>query len=185
MSEQRPTDVAGAIESILFIHGEPMAEQVLLGVLGITKKETVAGLAELGKRLEGRGLMLVEKEGEWQLVTHPDHAPFVSALLKDQHTEELSRAALETMAVVAYKGPMTRAEIEYIRGVNSSFSLRTLLLRGLVERVENEEDSRSCLYRASFDFLRYLGLARLQDLPKYEELKRSVEVTTESPPENP
>ena len=185
MNEKRPTDVAGAIESILFIHGEPMAERVLANVLGVSKKETTAGLEELGKRLEGRGLMLVEKEGEWQLVTHPDHAPFVEALLKDQHAEELSRAALETMAVVAYKGPMTRAEIEYIRGVNSSFSLRTLLLRGLVERVENEEDSRSFLYRASFDFLRYLGLARLSDLPEYEALQKSTEIIQEQPPENP
>ncbi|OGZ96391.1 MAG: SMC-Scp complex subunit ScpB [Candidatus Sungbacteria bacterium RIFCSPHIGHO2_01_FULL_54_26] len=179
MNEKKSQDAANAIESILFVHGEPMAEKAMAAILGITGKEITEGLAALRERLEGRGLALVEKEGEWQLATHPDQTPFVEALRKDQHAETLSRAALETMAVVAYKGPMTRADIEYIRGVSSSFSLRTLLLRGLVERVENAEDSRSFLYRASFDFLKYLGLARLADLPEYEELRKKGKTETE------
>lgn len=174
-------DVASVIESILFVHGEPMAEKKIGAALDISPEDVSAGLAELRRRLEGRGLALVEKAGEWQLATHPDCALAVDALLKEQHTEQLSRASLETLAVVAYKGPLTRAEIEYIRGVSSLFSLRTLLLRGLVERVEHEEDARSFVYAVSMDFLKYLGLARLDDLPDYEALKKAA--AAETPPE--
>lgn len=176
MKDTGKTDIAAAIESVLFVHGEPMAEKKIADVLEISRKEVADGLIELRRLLDGRGLALAEKDGEWQLTTHPNTAGAVETLLKDQHAEELSRAALETMAIVAYKGPLTRADIEYIRGVNSSFSLRTLLMRGLVERVENEEDARSFLYRPSFDFLKYLGLARLEDLPDYEELKSAASV---------
>lgn len=180
MTGKAKTDIVSAIESILFVHGEPMAEKKIADVLEVSREEIADGLAELRRRLDGRGLALVEKDGEWQLTTHPNTAGAVEMLLKDQHAEELSRAALETMAIVAYKGPLTRADIEYIRGVNSSFSLRALLMRGLVERVENQEDARSFLYRPSFDFLKYLGLARLEDLPDYEELKSSASVPSPS-----
>ncbi|TSD04114.1 MAG: segregation and condensation protein B [Parcubacteria group bacterium Greene0714_36] len=173
-------DIPAILESLLFVHGEAMAEKDIASLLDISQKDTAAGLRELRQRLEGRGLVLIEKEGEWQMATHPDHAPFVDALLKRQYTAPLSRAALETMAIVAYKGPMTRAEIEYIRGVQSSFSLRTLLLRGLVERGENKKDARSFLYRASFDFLKYVGLLRIEDLPEYEALRRKEEVMQEN-----
>lgn len=168
-------NVASVIESILFVHGEPLAEKKLAEIAQVSVPEAAQGLRELERRLAGRGLALVEKAGEWQMVTHPDNAAHIETLQKDQHTHDLSRAALETLAIIAYKGPLTRAEIEYIRGVHSSFSLRTLLMRGLVERVENEKDARSFLYAASFDFLKYLGLARLKDLPDYESLRGSLE----------
>ena len=174
-------DAASAIESILFVHGEPLTEKRIAAILEVPKTEVAAGLAGLSRRLAGRGLALIEHAGAWQLVTHPDCARFVEALGRHQHAEELSRAALETLAIVAYRGPLTRVEVEYIRGVQSSFSLRTLLLRGLVERAEHQDGARSFVYSVSMDFLKYLGLARLSDLPDYESLRRSVE-TEPSPP---
>lgn len=174
---------AAAIESILFIHGEPMTDAKIASVLGASSDDVAAGLAALRRRLDGGGLMLVEKEGEWQLATHPDCAAAVASLLKEQHTEALSRASLETLAVIAYKGPLTRAEVEHIRGVNSSFSIRTLLLRGLIERTEHDEDARSFVYAVSMDFFKYLGLARPADLPDYEELKKAAsELSSASEP---
>ena len=92
--------------------------------------------------------------------------------MKSEFSEELSRAAIETAAIIAYQGPITRAEIEYVRGVNSSFILRGLLMRGLVERIENPKDARSYLYRISFDFLKHLGLTKIEDLPQYQEFRQ-------------
>lgn len=175
-------DIPAVLESLLFIHGEPVAEKKIARILEISVKDVAEGLAELQKRLAGRGIALIEKDGEWQMVSHPDHARFVDALIKEQYTEELSRAALETLAIIAYKGPMTRAEIEYIRGVNSSFSLRSLLLRGLVERTTSEADARSFVYGVGFDFLKYLGLARREDLPEYEALRKEA---AGEPPQEP
>lgn len=175
MKEYPPSDAASAIESILFVHGEPLAEKTMAQILDVSPKEIAAGLAELRRRLTGRGLTLIEKENAWQLVTHPDCAAAVDALMWERHQEALSRAALETLSIVAYKGPMTRADIDYIRGVNSSFALRTLLMRGLVERGENEKDARSFLYAVGFDFMKYLGIARLEDLPEYASLRGAAE----------
>ena len=92
--------------------------------------------------------------------------------MKSEFNEELSRAAVETAAIIAYQGPLTRVDIEYVRGVNSSFILRSLMMRGLIERVENPKDARSYLYRISFDFLKHLGVVRIEELPQYEELHK-------------
>jgi len=97
----------------------------------------------------------------------------VHKLVKNDLEEDLSRATLEVLAVVAYRGPISRAQIEEVRGVNCSFTLRNLLMRGLVERVENPNDSRSYLYKISFDFLKHLGLGNVKELPNYEELEKS------------
>jgi segregation and condensation protein B len=89
--------------------------------------------------------------------------------------EDLSRASLETLAIVAYRSPITRAGIEAVRGVNSTFTLRTLLLRGLVERYENPADQRSYLYRPAFDLLKYLGIEKIENLPNFPELNKKLQ----------
>jgi len=167
-------DLAAILESILFAHGEPLDIQRLAVVTEKPAEEVLYALRELSGALRGRGLVLIEKDGAWQLGSSPASARYVEKLVKSEFSEELSRAALETLAIIAYKGPLTRAEIEYIRGVNSSFTLQTLLMRGLAERRESPQDARSYLYRASFDFLKYLGLARIEDLPRYEELRKEI-----------
>lgn len=165
-------NLSAILESILFVHGEPMVLERLAKIAGVTRDEVRVALAALVKSYEGRGLTLVEKDGAYQLGSHPAHTPYVEALARGEFGEELSRAAMETVAVIAYKGPTSRAEIEYIRGVNSSFTLRALLMRGLIERVGNPKDVRAFLYRVSIDFLKHLGLRRMEDLPRYEELSR-------------
>lgn len=165
-------NLSAAVEAILFVYGEPMALARLAAAADASEEETRSALAELAQKLDGRGLILIEKDGAWQMGTHPSYAPFVERLARDQFGAELSRPALETIAVIAYKGPISRADIEYIRGVNSSFTLRALLMRGLIERTENPRDSKGFLYRASMDFLKHLGLVRMEDLPRYEELSK-------------
>ena len=92
---------------------------------------------------------------------------------------------METIAIIAYKGPLTRLDIEYVRGVNSSFIIRNLLMRGLVERVENPKDARSYLYKVSFDFLKHLGVTGIEDLPQYQEFKKSRIEVLEKPSLSP
>lgn len=165
-------NLSAVVEAILFVHGEPMALSRLAAAADASEEDTRAALADLAQKLDDRGLVLIEKDGEWQMGTHPTMAPFIERIVRDQFGAELSRPAMETLAVIAYKGPIGRADIEYIRGVNSSFTLRALLMRGLIERTENPRDSKGFLYRASMDFLKHVGLTRMDDLPRYEELSK-------------
>jgi len=160
------------LESILFAYGEPITKDRLVKLTKADKEKIEAALRELKEEWKGRGIVLLEKDDEFQLGSNPENSKYVEELMKEEFTTELSRAALETIAIVAYKGPLTRAKIEYIRGVNSSFTLRNLLMRGLVERTENPNDARSYLYKVSFDFLKYLGLTNISDLPSYNEFQK-------------
>lgn len=168
------------IETILFTYGEPMSLEKLAKITKAKKEEVHEALSALAREYEGRGLAILKKGDEYQLGSNPAYANYIEELVKSEFSEELSKAAIETVAIIAYKGPVTRAQIEYVRGVNSSFTLRNLLMRGLIERVENPKDARSYLYRVSFDFLKHLGLTRLEDLPQYDEFrKEKIEVLEE------
>lgn len=163
-------DLKSAIESILFIHGEPIKIARLVKIVGAPKKDVESALAQLVEEYRDRGMRLIQNNDEWQLATNPKNKEAVAKFLSSDLPEELTRAALEILAIIAYKGPISRANIEYIRGVDSSFVLRNILIRGLVARDENPKDRRSFLYRISGDFLKYAGLTKLSDLPRYEEL---------------
>jgi segregation and condensation protein B len=159
------------IESILFAYGDPISLKKLGKAAGAEEEKVEEALEELKRDYQDRGLCLVEKDGEYQLGSNPENAKYIEELVKNEFTEELSRAAVETLAIVAYKGPLPRADIEYVRGVNCSFTLRNLLMRGLVERIDNPRDARSYLYRVSFRFLEHLGLKSVEDLPGFAEFK--------------
>lgn len=119
-----------------------------------------------------RGFSLIKKDDQVQLATNPENAEYVSQLVKGELRGSLSQAALEVVSIIAYRGPLTRAEIEAIRGVNSTYTLRNLLMRALVERIENPKDARGYLYQISFDFLKALGLQKVADLPDFENLSK-------------
>ncbi len=175
------TMLKSKIETILFVYGEPLSLDKISKVTKANKEEVREALNELDKEYEGRGLVLMQKDEQWQLGSNPANSKYAEDLVKSEFGEELSRAAIETIAIVAYQGPLTRAQIEYVRGVNSSFTLRNLLMRGLVERTDNPKDARSYLYRVSFDFLKHLGLKSLEELPNFQELKKErIEVLEES-----
>ena len=165
-------ELKSILETVLFVHGEPISEEKLAQLLKVKKEEVRQALEKLSQDYTGRGLELIKKDNEWCLGTNPQNAKFVEDLMKSEFNEELSRAAVETAAIIAYQGPLTRVDIEYVRGVNSSFILRSLMMRGLIERVENPKDARSYLYRISFDFLKHLGVVRIEELPQYEELHK-------------
>lgn len=163
------------IESLLFISGEPIKIKKLAKLCGKSVPEVENALMKLQNDYRKGGLRILKKDLKVQMVTAPETAAYTQTLIKSELQEDLSRASLETLAVIAYRGPISRAKIEDIRGVNSSFILRKLLIRGLIERIINPKSRRSYLYRISFDFLKKLGIEKVGDLPDYNNLKLKIE----------
>lgn len=164
------------LEALLFIYGEPIEIKKLAKILGLKEPEIKDGLVSLEEELkkEGRGLMLIQDKDKVQLATKPEFAKLLEDITKQEFTEALTPAALETLSIVIYAGPITRADLEYIRGVNSSFTLRALLMRGLVEREVDPKRANAYIYSVSFDLLRHLGLSKNSDLPEYQKYKSLV-----------
>jgi len=162
------------IESVLFINGEPLGIGRIAKIAGAAKPEVENAIMALkNEYLSGqRGLVIIKKEDMVQMAASPENSEIISELVKSEMQENLSRAALEVLAIVAYRGPLTRVDIEAIRGVNSSFTLRSLLIRGLIERIENPKDNRGYLYKISFDFLKKLGIDSIENLPDWEVLSK-------------
>ena len=157
------------LEGLLFVAERPLTARELAQVTGEPARAVAAALAELKTGCRERGILLQEQDGAFLLVTHPDAEPYVRALLGVQRREKLSRAALETLAVIAYYQPATRAEIERMRGVNSDHTLAVLLKRELVAAGERRPTpGRPLEYRTTFEFLKHFGLASLEDLPERE-----------------
>jgi len=168
-------DLSAQIEAILFLEGEPVKIKKLAEVLDKNEKEISEALETLEQKLENRGLRLVKKDSEVMLSTAPDASKICEAISKEEFNKDIGKAGLEVLAIVVYRESVSRADIDYIRGVNSSFTLRNLLVRGLVERKSNPKDSRSYLYSPTFQFLQFLGVSDINKLPEYESFKKSIE----------
>jgi segregation and condensation protein B len=177
MTESNP-GIISSIESLLFMNGEPLAVSRIAKLLGISEKETDAGLDALESRYgdPSSGLMLIRKKKEMEIVTKPENADPVERLIVADREESLGKATLEVLAIVAYRGPVTRAKIDAIRGVNCSFALRNLSLRGLVDRHPNPLDNREYEYSPSFRLLELLGIGSLPELPGYADLSRDMRI---------
>lgn len=161
------------LEALLFISGEPVSSVRLMALLELDKsglEREVAALRERYAANPDSGLTLIEHDSKIELATKPAAAQLVESLTKSTLQESLSKAALEVLSIIAYRGPIARAEIEAIRGVNCSYTLRALLLRGLIERQGNPDDARGYVYRPSFAFLEHLGVARVEELPDFAGL---------------
>jgi segregation and condensation protein B len=157
-----------ALEALLFVSDEPVAAVVLGQALGVERREADDLCDELARAYEdrGSGIVLRNLAGGWRLTTHPDAAPTVERYVSSSRHARLTKASLETLAIVAYKQPVTRHQISSIRGVNSEGVLRALVDRGLVSEVGREETpGRPLLYGTSPEFLEKLGLSSLSALP--------------------
>ena len=173
-----PLPLAALLEGLLFVAEGPLTTQELGRITGEPRRSVEAALADLQSSWQGRGILLQEQDGSYLLVTHPDVAPFIRTLLGVHRGERLSRAALETLAVVAYYQPVTRAEIERIRGVNSDHTLAVLLRREVVAAGERRlAPGRPIEYGTTFEFLKYFGLASLDDLPERDRFLAELAAT--------
>lgn len=165
------TELSKKIESILFVSGSPMTVRELAKYSNAGKKETEAAIEELESNLLLRGLKIMKYEDKISLVTSPECSETISSFLKEELRSDLSRSSLETLTIILYKSPVSRSTIDYIRGVNSSYTLHVLLTRGMIERNVNPKDSRAFLYKPSPDFLKYAGITKMEDLPDFSSLK--------------
>jgi len=162
-------DLPHKLEALLFYKGEPDSKKHLAKLLGCTHEELEEAVSVLKHELSARGIRLLVADDELELVTAPETSELIASLRKDELERDLGKAGSETLAIVLYRGPATRAEIEYIRGVNSAFVLRNLMVRGLVERVPHPEKKRTLMYRPTAELLSHLGVTTVEDLPEYKE----------------
>ncbi|MET7709046.1 SMC-Scp complex subunit ScpB [Micromonospora sp. NPDC005413] len=165
--ELSDAELRGALEAILLVVDEPVSELVLAQVLEQPAERVGPMLDEIaaGYTAAGHGFELRRAAGGWRLYTRPEYATYVERFVLDGQSVRLTQAALETLAVVAYKQPVTRSRISAIRGVNCDGVIRTLVTRGLVEECGTEQDSGAFLYRTTTLFLEKLGLNTVDELP--------------------
>jgi len=163
------------LEAVLFHKAEPVSFSELEKILQISREELLKTISSLKSTLEGRGITLVTKDTEVMLRTSKEASTLIEQITKDELSKDLGKAGLETLSVILYKGPISKKDIEYIRGVQSAFILRKLMIRGLIERLPDPKDSRSHIYRATFDLLSYLGISDIQELQEYDKASEEID----------
>lgn len=144
-------------------------------MLEVSVGDIKTAINKLQEFYKDRGLVVITTDEEVSLGTHPDTSALIEKIRKEELSRDLGRAGLETLAIILYKGPISRREIDFIRGVNSSFIIRNLLIRGLIERAETLVGERSYSYKATLELLRYLGISKKEDLPQYKEAFKKME----------
>ena len=160
-----PATLARSIEAILMVVDEPVTELTLASVLQVTVDQVVDTLEALIPTYEDRGFTLKAINGGWRFYSHPDYSSAVEKFVLDGQQNRLTQAALETLAVIAYRQPISRARVSAIRGVNVEAVMKTLITRGLVEEYGVENETGAILYKTTSYFLERLGLNALTDLP--------------------
>ena len=160
------------IEALLFISGTPLNLKIIKDIIELPEKEIQHLLADLIDEYKDRGTTIIEVAEGFQMATHSDYAPWVKKLITTNIPSRLSQKSLETLALIAYKQPITRAEIEAIRGVNSDGVIKTLLDRKIIKILGRKDmPGRPLLYGTTKEFLHYLGLKSLSDLPTFKDLQ--------------
>jgi segregation and condensation protein B len=165
------TDITRRIEAFLFTEGGTLSLRRLETALHLKRDELLAGLTALAGQLEGRGISLVYTDTEASLTTSREVSSAIEEVYKQELDRDIGDAGLEVLAIVLYRGPSTRAQIDYIRGVNTSSTVRNLLSRGLLERAGNPEDGREYLYRPTTELLAHLGIRTTDELSDYSTIK--------------
>ena len=170
------------IESVLLFKNELVTILELGKWLGEKPEAVKQALTNLEDSYKDRGIVLVSDGESVMLGTHPSASELIENLQKEELSRELGRAGLETLSIILYKGPISRREIDHIRGVNSGFILRTLLVRGLIERAEGTSGERSYSYKTTLKLLEHLGVTRREELPEYKTAFKKIEEFEKSTP---
>lgn len=160
------------IEAVLFYKAAPQKIAVLAKLLGVTEEQVSEALAKLGERLRQGATRIIVSDSECELVTAPELDSLIDSIRKDEMRRDIGKAGAETLAIILYRGPISRADIDRIRGVNSSFILRNLLMRGLIAR---EQSGRQNTFAVTPELLAHLGVARASELPDYKVILDTLE----------
>ncbi|PCI29493.1 hypothetical protein COB55_02155 [Candidatus Wolfebacteria bacterium] len=168
-------DISSKIEAVLFWKGEPLTIEQLAKIVGSSVTDVENSMKSIEERFSGGGISLVRVRDMVELRTSSDSSALIEELSQAEMKKDLGKAGLETLSIILYQGPVSRAEIDYIRGVNSNFILRNLSIRGLVERIANPDDKRSFLYQPTLELLGHLGVSKVEDLPEFTDVKHELE----------
>lgn len=171
---------AKKIEAYLFYAGSAVTLSDLKALCMLDDDGLQDALQALDANLLGSALVLVRDDTSVALATAKEMGEFITNIRKEELSKDIGKAGLETLSIVLYHGPVSRAEIDYIRGVNSSFILRALLVRGLVEKETNKNDSRSYAYKPTLELLTHLGVTSIENLPDYETIKAQLHAFLEA-----
>ncbi len=163
------------LEALLYYYGEPVSVRTIAGALKLSEEATLTLLTELRESLAGRGVTLILENGTATLATAPETRELIEATRKDELETPLGKAGYETLAIIVYRGPLSKADIEYIRGVNSSSILRSLTMRGLIQKIEHPTDRRSSLYQGTPELFAHLGLQAGSDAPNFETITSEIQ----------
>lgn len=165
--------IKSKIESLLFISAKPMSSKQLADLLKKDQNEIKEAGDALVDEYKGnkKGIQIIKSGNSYQMVSSPENAKVIQEFIQDETTGDLSRPSLETLTIIAYRGPISKLDLDRIRGVNCSLILRNLLLRGLVE-AKADQKKRDTYYNVTFDFIRFLGINDLKELPDYERLSQ-------------
>ena len=172
------TSIDSQIEALLFALGRPLNRVELQKMLGASPADIENALQALAGR-QG-GVTIVDDGVEVELRVSAQNSALIENVRKDEYSRDIGKAGLEALSAVLYRGPLTRSEIDFIRGVNSSQTLRTLTLRGLVRKVPNPKDERSFLYEPTTELLSQLGVSRMQDLSDYADVRQKLQQLEEA-----
>jgi segregation and condensation protein B len=163
-------NLKSTIESLLFVSAKPLKSKELAKILEKPLTEVQDAVNELVTDRKDSGVVVLDNNGEYQMATNSANSTAVKNFLNAELREKLTDATVEVLAIIAYRQPISKAEIEAIRGVNSQYSIRALLMRGLIEKISNPSDQRSFLYQTTTEFLQHLGVSSTKDLPDFEKL---------------
>lgn len=165
------------IEGILFYKGDLVSKNELALLLNVSNEEIEQAVNNLKEILKNRGLIIIDNNDYYKLGVTNEIGPLIESIHKEEISKELTKASIETLAIIIYYNGVARSEIDYIRGVNSSFIIRNLLVRGLVEKKIDIKDSRRFLYYPTIELLSYLGVSNISELPNYNDIKKQLEET--------
>jgi segregation and condensation protein B len=172
-------ELKSIIEALLFTFGDPIESKEIAKVLDIPTKKTDELLLEMKNEFDyaRRGIRIVKFNNSYQLGTRVEHHEWIQAIVVDRHKRSLSNAALETLSIIAYKQPVTKSEIDYIRGVKSDRSVETLIGRKLVvDKGRLDKPGKPIIYGTTDEFLKYFGLQTLKELPDVEDFNMDSEI---------
>jgi segregation and condensation protein B len=168
------SDAAAQIEALLFALGRPLSRTELQKQSALSAEQVALAITELQTQ-PGRGVAVVDDGKTVELRLSSATAELIEKVRKEEYQRELGKAGQEALSAVLYRGPLTRAEVDFIRGVNSSQTLRTLAMRGLLRKIPNPKDERSFLYEPTTELLATLGVSRVEDLPEYAAVREKLE----------
>lgn len=166
-------NLGSQIESLLFISAKPMSVGQLSDLVKKSDKEVQPICDELVEKYKNnkQGIQIIKNGSKYQMVSSPENAKVVQEFIKDETTGELTRPSLETLTIIAYRGPISKIDLDRIRGVNCGLIIRNLLIRGLVEAKPDKKKNET-YYSVTFDFVRFLGINNINELPDYERLHK-------------